>query len=178
LGFDCLISSAAFGIEELQQFLECYGVGRVPQKGAFTTHVHELFILQLLQMVRKRGIWNVQLGLDIAYDQTVGMSRKEQLHDSKAWFGAHCGKHVGVLCDLLGTFPGRGYKHDSILAEIWIAVKSGSLVCDGGGVPLAIQLTGANRNDSQQAFALLVDAISSLQGERGTPGHRPDCVSR
>ena len=38
-----------------------------------------------------------------------------------------------------------------------------------------IQLTGANRNDSQQALAL-VDAISPLQGERGRPRHRPDCV--
>jgi RHS repeat-associated protein len=41
----------------------------------------------------------------------------------------------------------------------------------GRGVPLAIQLTGANRNDSQQALAL-VDAIPSLQGERGRPRHR------
>jgi len=32
------------------------------------------------------------------------------------------------------------------------------LVCDGGGVPLVLQLTGANRNDSKQAL-LLFDAI-------------------
>jgi hypothetical protein len=32
------------------------------------------------------------------------------------------------------------------------------VICDGRGVPLAVQLTGANRNDSQQALAL-VDAI-------------------
>jgi transposase len=49
------------------------------------------------------------------------------------------------------------------------------LICDGRGVPLAIQLTRANRNDSQQALAL-VDAIPFLQGERGRPRHRPDCV--
>jgi transposase len=49
------------------------------------------------------------------------------------------------------------------------------LICDGRGVPLAIQLTGANRNDSQQALTL-VDAIPFLQGERGRPRHRPDCV--
>jgi transposase len=46
------------------------------------------------------------------------------------------------------------------------------LICDGRGVPLAIQLTGANRNDSLQALAL-VDAIPSLQGDRGRPRHRP-----
>jgi transposase len=49
------------------------------------------------------------------------------------------------------------------------------LICDGRGIPLAVQLTGANRNDSQQALAL-VDAIPPLQGERGRPRHRPDCV--
>jgi transposase len=49
------------------------------------------------------------------------------------------------------------------------------LICDGHGVPLAIQLTGANRNDSQQALAL-VDAIPALQGVRGRPRCRPDCV--
>jgi transposase len=43
-------------------------------------------------------------------------------------------------------------------------------------LPLVVQLTGANRNDSQQALPL-VDAIPELQGERGRPRHRPDCVA-
>ena len=44
------------------------------------------------------------------------------------------------------------------------------------GIPLAIQLTGANPNDSQQALAL-VGTIPPLQGKRGgRPRHRPDCV--
>jgi transposase len=50
--------------------------------------------------------------------------------------------------------------------------KSGSkrhLIRDGRGVPLAFRLTGANRNDSQEALAL-VDAIPPLQGERGDRG--------
>jgi len=50
-----------------------------------------------------------------------------------------------------------------------------SSICDGRGIPLAIQLTGANRNDSQQALAL-VDAIPLLQGRRGRPRLRPDSV--
>ncbi len=65
----------------------------------------------------------------------------------------------------------------------WAAVptdraKIGSkhhLICDGHGVPLAIQLTGANRNDCQQALAL-VDDITPLQGPCGRPRHRPDCL--
>jgi hypothetical protein len=42
-------------------------------------------------------------------------------------------------------------------------------------VALAVRLTGANRNDSQEALAL-VDAIPPLHGERGRPRRRPDCV--
>jgi transposase len=49
------------------------------------------------------------------------------------------------------------------------------LICDAHRVPLAIHLTGANRNDSQEALAL-VDAVPALQGEHGRPRHRPDCV--
>ena len=49
------------------------------------------------------------------------------------------------------------------------------LICDGRGVPLAVRLTGANRNDSQEALAL-VDAIPPLHGGRGRPRQRPDCV--
>ena len=49
------------------------------------------------------------------------------------------------------------------------------LICDGQGVPLAIQLTGANRHDSQEALPL-VDAIPPLQGPRGRPRFRPDWV--
>jgi len=49
------------------------------------------------------------------------------------------------------------------------------VICDGRGIPLLIQLTGANRNDSQQALSL-VDAIPFLQGRRGRPRRRPDCL--
>jgi Transposase DDE domain len=38
------------------------------------------------------------------------------------------------------------------------------LICDGRGVPLAVGLTAANRNDSQEALAL-VDAIPPLHGQ-------------
>lgn len=49
------------------------------------------------------------------------------------------------------------------------------LICDGRGVPLAVRPTGANRNDSQEALAL-VDAVPPLHGARGRPRQRPDCV--
>jgi transposase len=49
------------------------------------------------------------------------------------------------------------------------------LICDARGMPLAVKLTGANRNDSQEALPL-VDAIPPLQGPRGRRQCRPDCV--
>ena len=49
------------------------------------------------------------------------------------------------------------------------------LICDGRGIPLAIELTGANCHDSTQALPL-VDAIPPLQGLRGRPRCRPNCV--
>jgi transposase len=51
------------------------------------------------------------------------------------------------------------------------------LVCDGQGVPLVVQLTGANFNDSQQAL-VLVNAIPPLQQgkDEAAPRHRPDSV--
>jgi transposase len=49
------------------------------------------------------------------------------------------------------------------------------LICDGHGIPLAIELTGANCHDSTQALPLL-DAIPPLQGLRGRPRFRPDCL--
>ena len=49
------------------------------------------------------------------------------------------------------------------------------LICDGRGIPLAIELTGANCHDSTQALPLL-DAIPPLQGLHGRPRSRPDCL--
>src|ERR1700680_3199169 len=56
------------------------------------------------------------------------MRRQQQLHDSKAGFRAHRGKHVGVFCNMLGILP-CGDCHISIFAEIWTNVKSISISC-------------------------------------------------
>jgi hypothetical protein len=48
------------------------------------------------------------------------------------------------------------------------------LICDGRGIPLEMELTGANCHDSTQASPLL-DGIPPLQGPRGRPRSRPDC---
>jgi hypothetical protein len=80
----------------------------------------------------------------------------------RSWTVAPCGR-------FLGPQTGRNPTDRAKLGS------KRHLICDGRGIPLAIQLTGANRHDSQQGLAL-VDSIPFLQGERGRPRHRPDCV--
>jgi transposase len=46
------------------------------------------------------------------------------------------------------------------------------LVVDAAGVPLAVSLTAANRNDITELVAL-VDAIPPVHGKRGRPRRRP-----
>jgi transposase len=57
------------------------------------------------------------------------------------------------------TAPGRGSKHH--------------LLTEAGGVPLAVGLTGAHRNDVTQLLPLL-DKVPRVRGRRGRPRHRPE----
>jgi transposase len=47
------------------------------------------------------------------------------------------------------------------------------LLCDATGAPLAVSLTGGNRNDVTQLLPL-IDAIEPVKGRRGRPRQRPD----
>ncbi|WP_425286481.1 IS5 family transposase [Actinopolyspora xinjiangensis] len=49
------------------------------------------------------------------------------------------------------------------------------LICDGGGIPLAVILTGGNRHDSTQLLPL-VEAIPPVRGRRGRPRRKPDML--
>ena len=49
------------------------------------------------------------------------------------------------------------------------------LIIDGGGIPLAAILTGANTPDINE-LEPLVDAIPMIRGKRGHPRHRPIAV--
>ena len=57
--------------------------------------------------------------------------------------------------------------------------KAGSkshLLGEGRGVPLAIQLTGANTHDSQPALAL-VDSVGPIPSPRARPRNRPETLA-
>ncbi|MER5741613.1 IS5 family transposase [Streptomyces sp. NPDC002262] len=49
------------------------------------------------------------------------------------------------------------------------------LITDATGIPLAVTLTGGNRNDVTQLIPLL-EAVPPVRGKRGRPRRRPDVV--
>lgn len=49
------------------------------------------------------------------------------------------------------------------------------MVTDATGIPLAVTLTGGNRDDVTQLVPLL-EAVPSVRGKRGPPRRRPDVV--
>ncbi|MDX8056194.1 IS5 family transposase [Lentzea sp. BCCO 10_0798] len=49
------------------------------------------------------------------------------------------------------------------------------LITEGHGIPLAVSLTGGNRNDVTQLMPL-IDRIPPVRGKRGRPRFRPDAV--
>ncbi|HJP76237.1 MAG TPA: IS5 family transposase [Pseudonocardiaceae bacterium] len=49
------------------------------------------------------------------------------------------------------------------------------LITEAHGIPLAVILTGGNRNDVTQLLPL-IDAVPSVRGRRGRPRQRPDTI--
>ena len=79
-------------------------IGGVPEKRAFAAYLDKIFVLELFQMMRERGVGNAQFALNLADHQAVGMRGKEQLHDAEPRLGSHGGEHIGVSGDLFGSF--------------------------------------------------------------------------
>src|SRR5947199_10101078 len=68
-----LVAGAAFGIEEAEQLPQCVGIGRIPEIGAFPAHLHEVFVLELVEVMGQRGGRNVQLRAHVAGDHALRM---------------------------------------------------------------------------------------------------------
>jgi hypothetical protein len=118
-----LIPSAAFRVKKLQQFLQSVSVRRIAQERTLALDLHESFILKFVQVMGQRGIWDVQLGLDLADGQAVRMSGQQQLHNAQSWFRANRREHIGISSHLLSILLRRDCYHSSIVAEIWMVVN-------------------------------------------------------
>ena len=71
------------------------------QKRALALDAHQVLILELVKMVRKRGGGDLEIVLNLADDKTLGMRGEQQLHDAQPRLSAHGGKHVGIPGDAL-----------------------------------------------------------------------------
>src|SRR5258707_3758010 len=121
-----LIPCAALCIKKLHDVAQGIRVGDVMQKRALAFDPHQIFILELVKMVRKRGARDLEFVLNLGDDQAFRVRGKQQLHDAQPRLGAHGRKHVGVARDTLAVRPKLvgGTDHMSIVLEIWIPVKS------------------------------------------------------
>src|SRR5712664_786907 len=126
LRLERLVPRAALGIKKLHNVAQGIRVGDVMQKRALALDSHQIFILELVKMVRKRRAGDVELVLNLGDHESLGVRRKQQLHNAQPRLGAHGRKHVSVARYTLAVRPKLvgGTKHISIIPEIWISVKS------------------------------------------------------
>src|ERR1035437_9466252 len=66
LRFEGLIARAAFGVEELQQFLQSLGVRGVAKERAFALDFDEAFRLQFVEMMREGRVGDFEFALNVA----------------------------------------------------------------------------------------------------------------
>jgi hypothetical protein len=52
LRLESLIAGATLGVEELQKFLQRFGIRGVPQKRSFPLHQYQVFCPELVEMMR------------------------------------------------------------------------------------------------------------------------------
>lgn len=88
------------------------------------------------------------------------MGQADRLEPCRAGQRQHPGKKGGQETGANPTDRGRPGTKRHVLT-------------DRNGTPLAIRLTGANRNDSMMLETML-DAVPPLKGPRGRPRRRPD----
>jgi hypothetical protein len=68
-----LAPRAAFGVEKVKQLLQGRRVCLVPEVCAFAPDGDQVFVLQLLKVMRKRGTWDRQFTLNVAYHHAAGI---------------------------------------------------------------------------------------------------------
>jgi hypothetical protein len=119
-GADRLVACAALGKQKPDKVLKCFGIRGMAKERALASNRHKAFVLQLVEMMRKRGRRDAQLRADLADDEALRVGREQKPDDAQPGLSPKGGKHVGVT----GSFLGVAFAHDflfhvSIYAEIW-----------------------------------------------------------
>src|ERR1700722_1493044 len=82
--FHYLVAGAAFGVEELEQYLQGVGVCDVAEEGAVSFDADEILGFEFVEVMGQGGVGDIELLLNFADDQALGMSGEQQLHDAQA----------------------------------------------------------------------------------------------
>lgn len=86
-GLDGLVAQAALGIKKTKEILEAVAVHPVKQEGAVATHVDQFFVLQHVEVMRKRGGGDFELLADRTDHHPLGLSGEEQAQDPQPRLG-------------------------------------------------------------------------------------------
>jgi hypothetical protein len=112
-------AGAALLVEEVHDFAQGIGIGRIPEISAFAAYMDKANLFQLFQVMRKRGRGDSEFLLDLAGNHAFRMSGKEQAENLEAGLGTEGGEAVGGACNEERI----GASHISMLAEIQNDVK-------------------------------------------------------
>src|SRR2546425_6334401 len=95
---------AAFGVQEVDQGPETFGLGAVSLELALAYLLQQSGLPESVEMVGERGGRNAKLVLDFPGNQTLGMSCEQRPHDREPRLVSECGHHPGKLENLLTRF--------------------------------------------------------------------------
>jgi hypothetical protein len=68
---NCAVPRATLGIKKLQYLAERFRIRGVAKKSALAPYLYEAFVFELVEMVGKGRVRNVQFFLDLIDDQAI-----------------------------------------------------------------------------------------------------------
>ena len=90
------------GIKKAKELLEAVAVHRVPEEGTVATHVDQFFVLQLVEVMRKRGGGDFEPLADRTDHHPLAVSGEEQTQDPQPRLGTQGGEHIRIARGALG----------------------------------------------------------------------------
>ena len=84
------------GLQETEEILEGIGVCRIPEPLFVFSRGHQSFHSEFFEMMRKRRVWYIEFGLNIADDHPFRVRREQQPYNLEPRLGAQRCEHIGI----------------------------------------------------------------------------------
>jgi hypothetical protein len=91
---------AALRKQKRQEILEHIWVCRVAEKTSFALDVHQILVLELLQVMGNRGRLHSKFVLNLAGHHPVRVGSKKMVDNPEAWLGPQRRQDVGELDEI------------------------------------------------------------------------------